>query len=69
MSWEFTARFDGNCFECGGRFPAGTPIRYDDGGNILHANLSDCTVAEVDRRPDERTPCKICFCYHVGECI
>lgn len=68
MSTEFPARYRGECNECGAWFPADTMIRYDDAGNIVHAQPDECvTVTEYEAAANE-TRCPSCFCYHAGEC-
>jgi len=53
----FTARYAGECDDCGFAFDEGDTIGYDDGGNLSHARcLNDAAAREgkmTEGAPDD----------------
>ena len=74
----FNAQYAGSCAECGGYFPAGTPVAYVEGELVADHNhgggFDPETVHERPRDMDLRPPgrnetfCPRCTLTHAGEC-
>ncbi len=60
---SFTARYPGECADCGDEITPGAVVTYDRHHDLVHLRCpgqpDDVTLGEL---------CDRCFCYHAGEC-
>lgn len=60
----FTARYHGECGECGHHISPGDEVQYDRTDTLVHATCPE--------RPDDApagSPCPKCWTYHAGDCL
>jgi hypothetical protein len=60
---SFTAKYPGECADCGSDIVPGDDVSFDRNDDLVHRVCPD--------QPDDvamGTLCDRCFCYHAGEC-
>jgi hypothetical protein len=69
---SFTAKFPGQCGNCGAKFPAGVELCYVDDVLTL-ADEHDCEAKQPEDWESFGKPqtgvCNRCFTVHAGECL
>lgn len=55
----FSAKYRGQCSDCGEWFPEGTVIKYDENDQIVHENCDD-----AEDLPEPGVPCPECHMVH-----